>query len=119
MEFLASFDNLRPGHHPPNAIDWIQRCFQAKRGWVPASTIATIFSGSGVEEHWSAFRTQTKASGWLALSDALITGDALNALVYYEARCGGTCGEGGFVWLVRDSADSAWRVAKRIVSWNS
>ena len=48
---------------------------------VPASTIATIFAGSGTEEHWSIFRTQTKAQGWLAFSDALLAGDALNALV--------------------------------------
>jgi hypothetical protein len=85
------------------------------------STVAveTTFRGSGIEENWSAFRRQFKSQGWLAFSDALVADDRLDALVYYEARCGGMCGEGGYVWLHRDTASAPWLIAKKIVSWMS
>jgi hypothetical protein len=86
---------------------------------VPASAVERIFTGGGVEENWSAFNSQFKSRGWLAFSDALLTGDRLDALVYYEARCGGLCGEGGYAWLRRDSVRSPWRIEKKIVSWMS
>lgn len=86
---------------------------------VPAPAIEAIFTGPGVEENWSAFRIQVKARGWLAFSDRLLAGDELNALVYYEAWCGGLCGEGGYVWLRRDTVGSPWRIAKKIVRWMS
>lgn len=87
---------------------------------VSASTIDSIFAGRGrPDENWSAFTTQVKAQGWLAFSDALLARDQLNALVYYEAQCGGLCGEGGFVWLRRDAVSSPWRLVKKIVSWMS
>jgi hypothetical protein len=52
-------------------------------------------------------------------SDILFAPDGLNALVYYERRCGGLCGEGGYVWAQRDSAQSQWSIRQRIVSWMS
>jgi hypothetical protein len=93
--------------------------FPPRTRLVPAYAIETIFTSSGVEENWSAFRTKIKAQGWLAFSDVLVTTDQLNALVYYEARCGGLCGEGGYVWLRRDAAGSPWQISKKIVSWMS
>jgi hypothetical protein len=93
--------------------------FPPRTRLVPASAIEAIFTNSGVEENWSVFRTQVKAHGWLAFSDVLVASDQLNALVYYEARCGGLCGEGGYVWLRRDAAGSPWRISKKIVSWMS
>jgi len=125
-EWLKQFDNVplalrqlanRPSPTQRHPLDTSSLPSQTRL--VSASTVSTIFAGSGTEDHWSAFRTQTKAQGWLAFSDALLTDGALNALVYYEARCGGTCGEGGYVWLRRDSVGSPWRIAKKIVSWNS
>ena len=85
---------------------------------VDAAAIEAIFT-RGVEENWAAFTTQIKARGWLAFSDPLLAGDHLNALVYYEARCGGLCGEGGYAWLRRDAVGAPWRIAKRIVRWMS
>jgi hypothetical protein len=86
---------------------------------VSAKNVQEIFAGSGIEENWSAFRRQFKSKGWLAFSAGLLTDDQLNALVYYEARCGGLWGEGGYVWLRRDTAKSSWRIAKKIIAWIS
>lgn len=93
--------------------------FPAGTRLVSAESVETKFTGSGTEENWSAFRSQFSSHGWLAFSDGLLAEDQLNALVYYEARCGGLCGEGGYVWLRRDSVGSPWRIAKKIVSWMS
>ena len=51
--------------------------------------------------------------GWLAFSDVLLTGNRLDALVYYEAHCGGLCGETGYAWLHRDSVVAGWTLARR------
>jgi hypothetical protein len=125
-EWLKEFDEVpfelgrlasRPSPTQPHRLD--ASLFPTRTRLVPASVIETIFTGPGVEENWSAFRTQVKAQGWLAFSDSLLAADQLNALVYYEARCGGLCGEGGYVWLRRDTVGSAWRISKKIVSWMS
>jgi hypothetical protein len=86
---------------------------------VSAKAIEAIFGGSGIEGNWSAFRRQFKSDGWLALSGGLVANDQLNALVYYEAHCEGLCGEGGYMWLRRDTLSSPWRIAKRIVASES
>ncbi len=86
---------------------------------VPAAKVQNLFRNAGVEEDWSAFRTQFKVQGWLTFSAALFTDDQLNALAYYESRCGGLCGEGGYVWLRRDTAGSPWQIVKKIISWMS
>jgi hypothetical protein len=86
---------------------------------VSAAAVEATFRGSGTEENWPAFRRQFKSQGWLAFSDGLLADDQLNALIYYEARCGGLCGEGGYVWLRRDTVSSPWRIAKTIVGWMS
>jgi hypothetical protein len=86
---------------------------------VSAKAVQVIFAGSGIEENWSAFRRQFRSKGWLAFSAGLFADDQLNALVYYEARCGGLCGEGAYVWLRRDTPSSPWRIAKKIVAWMS
>ena len=64
---------------------------------------------------WAAFKRQHGADGWLAFSEALLTPDGLDALLYYEAECGGLCGESGYAWLHRDSVQSAWSIKKKIV----
>jgi hypothetical protein len=125
-EWLKEFDEIpielrqlasRPSPTQPHRLD--ASVFPTQTRLVRASAIETIFTGSGVEENWSAFRTQVKAQGWLAFSDVLVAGGQLNALVYYEARCGGLCGEGGYVWLRRDTVGSPRRITKKIVSWMS
>ena len=86
---------------------------------VSAAAVETTFKSLGLDGNWPAFRRQFSAQGWLAFSDGLLADDQLNALVYYEAHCGGLCGEGGYAWLRRDSAGSPWRIAKKMVSWMS
>ena len=82
---------------------------------VSAEAVEMIFTRSEIEGNWSAFRSQFRSKGWLAFSGGILTGDQLNALVYYESRCGGLCGEGGYVWLRRDTVSSPWRIAKKII----
>jgi hypothetical protein len=55
----------------------------------------------------------------IAFSDALVTPDGLDALVYYEARCGSLCGEGGYAWLRRESVGARWSLKKKIPKWFS
>jgi hypothetical protein len=70
---------------------------------------------SGHDERWSAFREREPASAWLAFSDALVTTDGLDALIYYDSVCGaGTCGESGYVWVRRDSLQVPWRLVKKL-----
>ena len=84
---------------------------------VSAAAVEASFGGSGIDDKWSTFRSEFSAQGWLSFSDCLLADDQLNALVYFEAHCGGLCGEGGYVWLRRDTASSPWRIAKMMVSW--
>ena len=84
---------------------------------VSAKAIETTFNVAPIEEKWSAFRREFSSEGWLAFSGGLLADDQLNALVYYEAHCGGLCGEGGYVWLRRDTPSSPWRLARKIVAW--
>ena len=86
---------------------------------VSAVAVEKIFKGSATEDPWAAFKRQFRSEGWLAFSDGLLSADRLNALLYYEAHCGGLCGEGGYVWLRRDTVSSPWRISKKIVSWMS
>lgn len=125
-EWLKKFEGVplqlrqrasQPSPTQPRRLD--ASMFPPQTRLVPAAAIESIFTNSGVEENWSAFRTQFKAQGWVAFSDVLVASDQLNALVYYESRCGGLCGEGGYVWLRRDAPGSRWRISKKIVSWMS
>jgi hypothetical protein len=124
-EWLRQFDDVpselrraasEPPRTKPHRLD--ASLFPAGTRLVSAESVETIFTGSGIE-NWSAFRSQFRSQGWLAFSDGLLAGDQLNALVYYESGCGGLCGEGGYVWLRRDTVGSPWRIAKKIVSWMS
>ena len=125
-EWLKQFDEVpselrraasQPSPTKPHRLD--ASLFPTGTRLVSAAAVETTFRGSGIEENWSAFRSQFKSRGWMAFSDGLLADDQLNALVYYEARCGGLCGEGGYVWLRRDTASSPWRIAKTIVGWMS
>jgi hypothetical protein len=85
---------------------------------VSARAVDAVFR-RGAQENWEAYQRQFNTRGWLAFSDVLFTEDGLDALVYYESRCGGLCGEGGYAWLHRDSRSSRWTIAKRIIKWMS
>jgi hypothetical protein len=73
----------------------------------------------GIEENWTLFRRQFAAEGWVAFSEVIFADDGKDALVYYEGRCGGLCGEGGYVWLHREQPQSRWFIRKKILRWVS
>ena len=68
--------------------------------------------------NWRKFKPRHGTDGYLSLSKVLFSPEGLDALVYYEARYGGY-GDGGYVWLHRETAQSRWSVRKKIVSWMS
>ena len=43
-----------------------------------------------------------------------LTPDARDALLYYEGRCEGLCGEGVYAWLRRDAPEKKWSIKRRI-----
>ena len=67
---------------------------------------------------WPAFRQQfDDADGWWAFSAVRRDRGEHDALVFYEQRCEGGCGEGAWVWLHRDASDTPWRIMKRVTAW--
>jgi len=84
---------------------------------VSTQAVDAIFTGSDLDAHWIAFYRQFDARGWISFSDVIVTDSGLDALVYYESRCGGLCGEGGYVWLHRGTSRSQWVVTKQVISW--
>jgi hypothetical protein len=82
---------------------------------IPSKAVDALFTGR-TEENRSAFKARFNSRGWVSVSDVLLSADRLNALVYYDVRCGGLCGESGYMWLRRDTSSSACKIAKRIVS---
>jgi hypothetical protein len=80
---------------------------------ISEQAISQLFAG-GVEPGWSALR-QHYGSGLLSVSEMLFTPDGLDALVYYDAHCGGLCGESAYLWLHRSATQGPWSINKRIV----
>jgi hypothetical protein len=93
--------------------------FPAGTRLVSEKAIRANFAADGIVEGWVSFRRQFGTDGWVALSEVFFTATGTDALVYYEARCGGLCGEGGYVWLHREPGESWWSIRKKIVSWVS
>ena len=84
---------------------------------VDAAAVKSLFvSADGEPSPDAAARS---ISGWLALSEVIYTVDGRDALVYYEARCGGLCGEGGYVWARRAADTDQWRLGRKVISWLS
>jgi hypothetical protein len=50
----------------------------------------------------------------IAFSSVLYTREGLDALVYYDAICGGLCAEAGYAWLHRENDQAPWRVARKV-----
>jgi hypothetical protein len=69
--------------------------------------------------NWNHFTEHFRATSWQAFSKVLITLDAHDAVMYYELRCGGTCGDGGYLWLHRASVSSPWVRRSRVIVWMS
>jgi hypothetical protein len=89
--------------------------FPAKTRFVSEREIQEIFA-AGDLARWETFQQKYRSQGWLAFSEVLTTLDGLDALIYYEAACGGLCGESGYAWLRRDPNTSRWSVKKRIIT---
>lgn len=85
---------------------------------VGAAQVRRLFA-PGNKDPWVTFSREVRADGWIALSDVLFASNQLDAVVYYEARCPGLCGEGGYVWFHRDSVSKGWSIKRKIVSWMS
>jgi hypothetical protein len=84
--------------------------------WIPEQDIERTLGRD--PNNWRTFKPRHGTDGYLSLSKVLFTPEGLDALVYYEARRGGY-GDGGYVWLHRQTAQSVWSVRKKIVSWMS
>jgi hypothetical protein len=52
----------------------------------------------------------------LAVTPIAFTDDSSQALVYYDARCGGLCGGGYELWFVR-AADGRWVLRQDLAHW--
>ena len=70
----------------------------------------------GPATYWRRFKQRFgNMKGWYALSPLGLTHKGDSAVVFYEVHCGGLCGEGGQMTLIRP--DTAWRVADRRRIW--
>jgi hypothetical protein len=121
-QWLAQFDEM-PGAlrravsepEPTTAASLDAAAFPPETRLVSRQAVQSLFTG-GIEEGWARFRRQYASEGFLAVSRVLYSADALDAIVYYNVACGGLCGEGGYLWLHRNTVRSPWVVAKKIVS---
>jgi hypothetical protein len=98
---------------PTRAIPFDRALLPRGTRWISEREIERTL---GIDpNNWPRFKPRFGTDGWLSLSEVLFTAERLDALVYYDAHFGGY-GESGYVWLHRETAQSRWAVAKRIVS---
>jgi hypothetical protein len=119
-EWLTQFDDVPAALRlsvsqaaPTKARPWDAKLFPPGTMLISEQVISQLFA-AGIEPGWSAFR-QRYGSGLLSLSEILFTPDGLDALVYYEAHCGGLCGESAYLWLHRSATQGHWSINRRIV----
>ena len=89
---------------------------------VPRATIGDVFRSAPKEDRyggWETFRQKYGVPSYVALSRAIISNDARDALVYFVHACGNVCGEGTLLWLRRIPADGPWMVRARRGFWVS
>jgi len=103
---------------PTSALRHNVADFPAGTRLVPEAEIESIFEPN-LENGWTIFKRRYASDKWLSFSQVLLTDDGLDALVYYETRCGGLCGEGGYTWLHRDLGQSHWLIRRKIIRWKS
>jgi hypothetical protein len=85
---------------------------------VTKPTEREIFS-HGLRGGWIEFhRRYPNQHGLLRVSPVALSADTVDALVYYEYRCGGLCGSGGIAWITRRGT-SHWHVRKITHVWSS
>lgn len=76
-----------------------------------SNTMLREMFSRGITGGWSEFHLRYPRTGYLKVSPVALSADTLDALVYYEFRCGGMCGQAEFVWITRRGA-SHWHVRK-------
>jgi len=75
------------------------------------ATLREMFS-RGIATGWNEFhRRYPRQPGYLTVSPVALSADTLDALAYYEFRCGGLCGQVQFVWITRRGT-KRWHVRK-------
>lgn len=76
-------------------------------------------SAGNPREYWNEFyRRYPRAKGYQAFSPIGYSNDGSEALFYHEHYCGGLCGAGNVVWVVRDP-NGQWKVRKTMNLWIS
>lgn len=65
------------------------------------------------------YRRYPRQRSWILFSPIAFSVDSVHALVYYEYHCGGLCGGGDAVWLMRNAKTGRWFVRKRVMFWVS
>ena len=85
---------------------------------VTDAALREIFA-PGVGDGWKEFnRRYPRQRTYYQFSPVAFSTDSLDALVYYEYRCGGRCGGGNAVWLTRRD-NVRWQVRKIVTFWIS
>lgn len=110
---------LRVLRDPPAAAEhFASGSFPDGTKFVAEPAVRRLFQ-TATKNPWPVFKREMKAEGWIAFSDVVFTADGLDALVYYEGRCEGLCGEGVYAWLHRDSGEKKWSIKRRVMKWVS
>ncbi len=80
----------------------------------------SLFSPTDLNVGWARFHERFPSQGQvLGFSPVVFSGDGNQAMVFAESRCGGRCGRGELIWLVRDQTNDEWRVRKAVLFWIS
>jgi len=81
---------------------------------IPNEKIKRIFTGLPSDEFYRQF---PDSGGYIALSRAGLNASSDQALAYMEHVCGGLCGSGHYLLLVKKNKE--WVVQKQFVAWES
>src|SRR5215468_11107947 len=95
----------------------LTKSFDLKLNYIltPKEKIEEIFKSPG---WWDEFYRQfPNSNGFIGLSRAGYNSSGNQALVYMEHSCGGLCGKGHYLLLVKN--DQGWVVQKKFMAWIS
>jgi len=84
-----------------------------------AKSQVDLFFAVGDPNKWPQFQRDIGADGVLSLSVVTFGPDRVDAIIRYDAHCGGLCGEGGYIWLRRTEPSGRWVVVKSFATWFS
>ena len=110
----AELRELAMNQSPTKAQPFGPAVFPAEARMVSQEEIDALHAAHG-SRFWDEFKSRFDATGWISFSDVILSREGLDALVYYEAQCGGLCAEAGYAWVHRDTRQSRWSVRLRVV----